>query len=191
MMSPATRFFPAVLSMRALAAAVALLCLAVTALADDSKPAGSPAQSAPTPSYQPGMLDGVGGWFKESFRRLERQVENATESFGGLRERAGNAAQEASNAAKDAADAAREAAGAVAKLPNSKVIDARERCRVAANGAPDCHSAAESVCKSKGYAKGSSFEIQSAQKCSARTWLSGRDTSQCDTESFVTRALCQ
>jgi hypothetical protein len=172
--------------------AAALLCLAVTAAAQDTKPAGSPPQGASAPSYQPGMLDGVGRWFKDSFTRFGRQVEGATESLGGLRDRAGSAAQDASNAAKGAADAARDAADAMAKLPGSRVIDARERCKVAANGAPDCGSAAESVCKSKGYKTGSSFEIQSAQKCSARTWLSGQaDRNACAMESVVTRALCQ
>ena len=191
-MSPATRCFPAAHSVRALTAAAALLCLVVAASAQDSKPAGSPPQGAPAPSYQPGMLDGVGRWFKDSFTRFGRQVEGATESLGGLRERASSAAQDARNAAKGAAEAARDAAGAVAKLPNSKVVDARERCKVAANGAPDCASAAASVCQSKGYRTGSSFEIQSAQKCSARTWLSGQSNrSVCDMESVVTRALCQ
>jgi hypothetical protein len=187
MMSPATSFFAATLPVRALAAA-AFLCFAAAADAQDTKPAGG----APAPSYQPGMLDSVGGWFKESFRRLGRQVESATESVGGLRERAGSAAQDATEAAKDAAQAARDAADAMAKLPGSRVIDARERCKVAGNGAPDCRTAAESVCKGKGYRTGSSFEIQSAQKCSARTWLSGQaDRNACEMESFVVRALCQ
>jgi hypothetical protein len=192
MMSSATSFFPAAPSVRALAAAAALLCLAVTASAQDTKTAGTPPQGAPAPSYQPGMLDGVGRWFKDSFRHVARQVESATETFGGLRERAGSAAQDAGEAAKDAAQVARDAADAMAKLPGSRVIDVRERCKVAANGAPDCRTAAESVCKSKGYKTGSSFEIQSAQKCSARTWLSGQaDRNACEIESVVTRALCQ
>ena len=191
-MRPAINSFPAALSLRALAAAAALLCLAVTASAQDANTAGNPPQAAPTPSHQPGMLDGVGRWFKDSFGRIGREVEGASASFGGWRERANSAAQDATNAAMGAAEAARGAADAVAKLPNARVVDARERCKLAANGAPDCQSAAESVCKSKGYGTGSSFEIQSAQKCSARTWLSGNpDRSACEMESFVTRSLCQ
>ena len=169
---------------RALAAlAGTLLLLCSLAAAQDTGP-NPPAREA-APAHQPGMLEGVGRWFKDSYNRLSSNVEGARDSISSFGERAGSAA-------KDAAAAARDAAGAVAKLPNSRIVETRERCAVAANGAPDCQSAAESVCKGKGYATGSSFEIQSAQKCSARTWLSGRpDRSACDMESFVTRALCQ
>jgi hypothetical protein len=139
------------------------------------------------------MLDSVGRWFKDSFRRFSSNVEGARDSFSALGDRAGGAAKDAADAAKDAAAAAKDATDALARLPNARVVEGRARCTVAANGAPDCRRAAEAVCKSKGFGSGSSLDIQSAQKCSARVWLSGRppESGDCEMESFVTRAVCQ
>ncbi len=143
------------------------------------------------------MLESIGNWFKNSFDRMNSGIQDARGTIGELGDRATGAAKGAADAAKDAADAAREAAkdaaGAVARLPGARVISGRERCAVAANGAPDCRAAAEAVCRGKGFASGSSLDIQSAQKCPARVWLSGRssDPGECQIESFVTRAMCQ
>ena len=154
----------------AAAAAAMLLLFSLAAAAQDAKPNPS------APAYQPGMLDSVGRWFKDSFS-----------SFGG---RATDAAKEAADAAKDAADAAREAA---IKFPNARLVEGRERCAVAANGAADCQKAVEAVCKAKGFSSGSSLEIQASQKCPARVWISGRpaEPGDCELQSFVTRAMCQ
>ena len=174
----------------AVAAALLLLC-SLAAAAQEAKPT-PPAPDAAA-AYRPGMLEGVGRWFKDSVARFNSHVEGARDSVSGLGERAGGAAKDAADAARDAAAAAKDAADALVRLPNARVVDARERCVLAANGAPDCKVAAETVCKGKGYASGSSFEIQSAQKCSARVWLSRRpsDPGACEMESFVVRALCQ
>ena len=77
-------------------------------------------------------------------------------------------------------------------LPSS-MVTGRERCAAAANGAPDCVAATEALCRSKGFAAGNSLDIQSAQRCKAHVWLSGRtsEPSDCTTESFVTRAVCR
>jgi hypothetical protein len=77
-------------------------------------------------------------------------------------------------------------------LPSS-MVTGRERCVVAANGAPDCLAATEALCKSKGFVAGNSLDIQSAQRCKAHVWLSGRtsEPNECTTESFVTRAVCR
>ena len=169
-----------------------LLFCSVTAIAQESRPAANPPAQEAAPPHKPGMLDSMGRWFKESFGLINKNVEGARDSLGNFRERAGGVARDATDAAKDAATAAREAAAAVAKLPTARVVDGHERCVTAENGAPDCAKAAEAVCKAKGYGSGSSLEIQSAQKCSARAWLSGRqDTSACELQSFVIRAMCQ
>jgi hypothetical protein len=166
-----------------------LLLFTAAAMAQDSKPAPTPPVREATAAYEPGMLDSVGRWFKDSVSRLSTHVEGARESLGGLGARASGAAKEAADAAKDAADVAKEA---VVKFPNARMTDGRERCTNAANGGPDCRQAAETLCKAKGFGSGTSLEIQSAQSCKARVWISGKsDPGDCETRSFVTRAMCQ
>jgi hypothetical protein len=153
------------------------------------------AQEAQTPQqttrqHEPGMLESIGRWFEESVGRLNSNMRAARGTFDNIGDTATGAAKDAADAAKDAAKGA---ADAVARLPSSRVVEGRERCILAANGAPDCRVAADAVCRGKGYASGKSVDIQSAQKCSARIWLSGRkpDAAECEIESFVTRAMCQ
>jgi hypothetical protein len=178
-----------------LAGGIVLLSF-LSAAAQEQKPA--PANPpAPAQDYAPGILDSVGRWLKDAFSRLGSNVEGARGTLGDLGGRATEAAKRAANTAQGAADtarnAAKEAADAVARLPNARVVNGRERCAVAANGAPDCRRAAEAVCRSKGFGSGTSLDIQSAQKCPARVWLSRRqpEPGECDVESFVTRAVCQ
>lgn len=184
-----------------------LLLLSLAAAAQETKPA--PPASPPAPARnEPGMVESVGRWFKDSFNFLSSNVDSARGTLGGLGERAGgvaqdaagiakdaakNAAQGAADTAKGAADAAKGAADAVSRLPNTQVVDGRARCELAANGAPDCRAAAETVCRGKGFASGSSLDIQSSQKCPARVWLSGRspEPGDCEQQSFVIRAVCQ
>ena len=95
-------------------------------------------------------------------------------------------------AGETATTVAKETVGAVVRLPNTWVIDGRERCLMAPNGAPDCLAATERMCKRKGYTTGRSLDIQTAQKCPAEVWIgrSSKDTA-CTPEAFVTRAVCQ
>jgi hypothetical protein len=80
----------------------------------------------------------------------------------------------------------------VARLPAARVIAERTLCPVAPNGAPDCRVAAETVCKSHGFASGSSVDFQTVEKCPPVA-LNRPDNvpQQCVIESYVTRALCQ
>jgi hypothetical protein len=195
MTSGAKAFLPTGLPRQALAAAAGsmLLLFSLAAAAQESRPAANPPARAAASAHQPGPLDSVGRWFKDSFNRLGSNVQGARDTLGGLGERASGAAKEAAGAARQATDAAKDAADAVVRLPNSRVVEARARCTIAANGAPDCRQAAASVCKAKGFGSGSSLDIQSAHKCPARVWLSGRspEPGDCETEAFVTRAVCQ
>ena len=185
----------AFLARRALFAAAGsmLLLFSLAAAAQESRPATKPSARETAPAYQPGMLDRVGRWFKDSYNRLGSNAQGVRDTLGGLGERASGGAKEAAGAARQATDAAKEAADAVVRLPNARVVEARARCIIAANGAPDCRQAAASVCKAKGFGSGSSLDIQSAQKCPARVWLSGRspEPGDCEVQSFVTRAMCQ
>ena len=192
----------------ALAGAV-LLLLTLAAGAQTAKPAPPAREVAPV--SQPGMLESVGRWFRNSFGYVGSNVEGARDAVSGMGERAGsatrNAANAATGAAKDAANAAtgaaknaasaasgaaKDAAGAVARLPGSRVVKGHERCVVAPNGAPDCQQAAEAVCRTRGFTGGASVDIQSAKECPMEALLSrGEKKSSCPVNSYVTSAVCQ
>ncbi|HXO68451.1 MAG TPA: hypothetical protein VN838_05770 [Bradyrhizobium sp.] len=72
-------------------------------------------------------------------------------------------------------------------------VKGRAVCPVAANGAPDCKAGADKLCQSKGFKEGKSLDVDTTRNCSARALLSGRkpDESECRTETYVTRAVCQ
>jgi hypothetical protein len=78
-------------------------------------------------------------------------------------------------------------------LPNANIVSGRERCEIAANGAPDCRRAIETLCRSKGFSAGKSLDVQQVERCPTRVWLSGTQPrpGDCRTESHVQRALCQ
>jgi hypothetical protein len=86
-----------------------------------------------------------------------------------------------------------DAAGALSRLATSPGVKGRAACPVAANGAPDCKAAADKLCQSKGFKEGKSLDVDTARNCSAKALLSGRkpDESECRTETYVTRAVCQ
>ncbi|RXT49158.1 hypothetical protein [Bradyrhizobium betae] len=69
----------------------------------------------------------------------------------------------------------------------------RVACPVSSNGAPDCKQAADQLCQSKGYKEGKSLNADSAEKCSAKVLIPGRQRKpdDCRTDTFVTSALCQ
>ena len=174
-----------------------ILVFSLSARAQEPQVQSPASAPAPAQGNAPGMFDSVGRWLKDAFSRLGSNVEGARGTLGDLGGRATEAAKSAANTAQGAAatarNAAKEAADAVARLPNARVVNGRERCTLAANGAPDCRRAAEAVCRSKGFGSGTSLDIQSAEKCPARVWLSRRqpEPGECDVESFVTRAVCQ
>jgi hypothetical protein len=177
---------------RGAAACVMLFLVALPSFAQNAPPA-SPAP--PPPAYRPGMLDSVGRWFKDSYNYISGNVEGARNTMGGIGERAGSAAKDAANAATSAASNAATAAkdatvGAVGSLPGTRVVNGKERCDSAPNGAPDCRHAAEAVCRAKGFTAGSSLDIQSAKDCPTEAYIR-RDTRECKVASFVVRAVCQ
>jgi hypothetical protein len=86
-----------------------------------------------------------------------------------------------------------DAAGALSRLTTSPGVKGRAACPIAANGAPDCKAAADKLCQSKGFKEGKSLDVDTARNCSAKALLSGRkpDESECRTDTYVTRAVCQ
>uniref|UniRef100_Q07TM1 Uncharacterized protein n=1 Tax=Rhodopseudomonas palustris (strain BisA53) TaxID=316055 RepID=Q07TM1_RHOP5 len=73
------------------------------------------------------------------------------------------------------------------------MVSGKMQCPTAANGAPDCQAGADKLCQSKGYASGKSLSSDSAEACSAKRLLPGRERKpdDCHTDYFVTRAFCQ
>src|SRR5690349_11889936 len=65
----------------------------------------------------------------------------------------------------------------------------RERCIAAPNGAPDCVSAAEALCRKHGFTSGKSMDFTSAEECPVRTLLGQNE--ECTTVTFISRAMCQ
>lgn len=173
--------------MRIAIAAAALLVL-VAAPAAQTQPSQTaqpeseqaPADAAaPTSAPEPGFIDAFGHWIGDSVSGWNSGLKGAAD------------------VAKDAADAAgavtRDTADAVARLPGARVIEQRATCPTAPNGAPDCRSAAETICQAHGFESGSSIDFQTAEKCPpiALNRRNGEPPGPCVIESYVTRSLCQ
>jgi hypothetical protein len=185
--------------------------LIAAALAQPAPP--EPEQAPAPPAMEPaapgalnesrGLLEAIGRLFGQGSAGFRSHVEGARSSFGDFNDRAavttknlGNTAVEVGRNAVEAgvaaADVTRDAVGTVAKLPLSRVVSGRERCAIAANGAPDCQAAADAMCRKQGYASGKSMEFTSAEQCSPRVLLSGRQSdNDCATVTFISRAVCQ
>jgi hypothetical protein len=152
-----------------------------------------PARPVPSYAFQPGFIDALGRWLGNSKTALDQQLRGTQDTIGDVGLQASDAVKDAAGAVKEVAGAAKQATGAIADLPNTRVVNGRQRCPLAANGAPDCSPAAVALCKGRGFAGGRGLDIDSAQKCPASVWLSGRSPQggECRTETFVTRAVCQ
>lgn len=163
-----------------LAAVAAFLVMASLPLAAQQRqmmpseaPEPPPAGPEVQPSRRPGLLDAIGEALS---------LKGAQDAIGDLNRKAGDAARDAAKAATD-----------FGRLPNTRMASGRALCVAAANGAPDCVAAAKALCKSQGYAGGSSLGTESGERCPARVYLSGRSPrpGECRTETFVTSAMCQ
>lgn len=119
-------------------------------------------------------------WSMEDFNTRMKAAHGHFVAFG-----------EAGRSAVDAGP--KEFTDSLPKMTTARVVAGRERCEIAPNGAPDCTTAVESMCRSSGFSTGRSLDTQAVQKCPARIWLSGQvpQRGECQTEAFVNRALCQ
>jgi hypothetical protein len=93
-----------------------------------------------------------------------------------------------------AREAAKETGDALSRLAKpSSMVTGRTICPAAANGPPDCKAAADRLCQSKGYREGKSLGADSAETCSAKVYIPGRQRKpgDCRTDNYVTTALCQ
>jgi hypothetical protein len=160
----------------------ACLVLADFGRAQDNGPLtdGTPPAAATPGSNQPGVFDTFSRWLEEGAQKFKANMQRAQEQLDKL----GSQARETT----------KEATGAVAGLPNTRIVIAREQCATAPNGAADCQAAATTLCRDKGFTTGKSLDTQTEQKCkSGRFLIEGRapSSSECPTHIFVTRAMCQ
>jgi hypothetical protein len=187
--------------------AAASLLLAQLALAQQAGP--PPQDDAPPPAPtelkpQPrGLFEAIGRWFDEGTSGFRSHVVGAQTSFDEFNQRAAETrksigdtattmSRNAVGASVTAADATRDAMGAVAKLPMSRIVQGRERCNTAPNGAPDCLAAAETLCRKQGFSTGKSVDFTSAESCPVKSWLGDKQSDgECRTVTFISKAMCQ
>ncbi len=212
-----TRFVPravCAVTLVALFAATLSAAAPAIAVAEDTKAPASaatvpqapekPAAAAATPSSPPpaaanstGFLPELGSWWDDSIAYFSAKMKDARgkfEDFGKTsNEAAKGAAVATQEAMKNAVDVSKDAASAVVRLPNTRVVEMRERCDKAPNGAPDCAAAAVTGCRAKGFTGGKSVDVTTAEHCPAATLLSGQKPREgdCPVETVVTRAVCQ
>ena len=139
----------------------------------------APSQQAPAPApppepTNPGLVEELGKLLKDSASGLRSTLPSPGQALEGL-----------NSSARDATDSLKR----IAPPSGQTMASGRTLCPPAANGAPDCKRGADLLCKEKGYAEGRSVDIESTQKCSAKSYFSGQGA--CRTENFVTRAVCQ
>ena len=103
-----------------------------------------------------------------------------------------SAATTATDAMKSVMEATKKAASVIVRLPNTRIIEMREVCARAPNGASDCATAAANGCRAKGFAGGNSLDTRSAEKCDSKPSQRGQIPSvHCASEAVVLRAVCQ
>lgn len=136
-------------------------------------PAVTPPPAPAKPAHNPGLVEEFGKLLKDSASHLSSSWKGSQKTLEDLNAKT-----------KDATESLTRV---------QSVITGRASCPMTANGAPDCVVAAEQLCKGKGFKTGKSLDIETAEKCSAKVYLSGRTGApgECRTENFVTRAICQ
>ena len=134
--------------------------------------------------------DGSIAYFSAKLKDARGKVEDLGKTSNEAAKGAATATQEA---VKNAVDVGKDAAGVVVRLPNTRLIEMRERCDKAPNGAPDCAPAVANGCRAKGFTGGKLLEVSSAITCPTPTALAQQKPEQveCPVETFVTRAVCQ
>jgi hypothetical protein len=137
-----------------------------------------PQQIEPQPpprDENPGLINEIGKLFEKS-KSLLPPLKSPSETIDDFNARTRDAGQSLSNMAKPSA-----------------MVSGRAACLVSANGAPDYKAGADRLCVSKGYKEGKSLDTDAAEKCSPKVYLPGykRQSGDCKTENYVTRALCQ
>ncbi|WP_316230723.1 hypothetical protein [Bradyrhizobium sp. SZCCHNR1051] len=170
--------------------------------APQQPPQQAPAVQPAPPSSNPGLVEEFGKLFEKMaiipLKRPEATAEppaNEGETAGAP---AGPPRQADRPAAPNGGDAApsvlKETSDTLSRLTKpSTMISGRIVCPIAANATPDCKLGADRLCQGKGYKEGKSLNTDSAETCSARVLIPGRQRKpgDCRTDTYVTSALCQ
>ncbi len=179
--------------------------LAGAAIADDGQsPAGAsatqqaPAAAASSPgnsfpqqppaSYKPGFLHQLGVWWDQGLGDFNNKMKSAKDKFDDL-----GSSQPAKDATTATQDALKNAADAVVHLPTTRMFELHDKCKPAANGAPDCPTAANNACRGKGFSVGKPMGISTAQVCPPAVLMSGRlpGPGDCHDETYILGVVCQ
>lgn len=141
-------------------------------------PAAAPVPAEPPHKENPGLINELGKLFKHPSSVLP-EMKSTGQAIEDFNSRAG--------------DVTKSAADALSRLAKSPGVSGRVACPVSANGAPDCKAAADKLCQSKGFKEGKSVDTDSAETCSAKALIPGRQRKpdDCRTDNYVTRAICQ
>ena len=151
-------------------------------------PPPAPSSAQPQPGQKPGLFEALGRWFDQGAANFRAHMRGAKQKLNDLND---EAAANSKNFGDRAAEVTKGAVDAVAKLPTARVMSGRESCAVAPNGAPDCISAAEALCRKHGYSTGKSMDFTSAEECPPRVLLGQQSRAECTNVTFISRALCQ
>jgi hypothetical protein len=152
-----------------------------------SKDAHAPANDANKKADDTGVgaADAAKDAAKNAATATQDAMKSAVEATRG-------AATTATDAVKGAMEATKNAATTIVRLPNTRIVDVREICQRAPNGASDCAAAAANGCRTKGFNGGSPLDVRSAEKCDTKPPQAGQMPGvQCASETVVTRAVCQ
>jgi hypothetical protein len=127
-------------------------------------PQAAPPPSTPAPSENPGLINEMGKLF-DKLPSILPPIKSPSETMNDL-----------SRLARP-----------------STMVSGRVACPVSSSGGPDCKLAADQLCQGKGYKEGKSLNTDSAEKCSAKVLIPGRQRKpdDCRTDTVVTSALCQ
>jgi hypothetical protein len=140
---------------------------------------GAPPAAQPPAPDNPGLLNEMGKALEKSLSILPT-MKSPSETIDDLNAKA--------------KDVAKDAGESLSRLATpSSLVTGRLKCPVSANGAPDCKSATDKLCQSKGFKEGKSLTTDSVEACSPKVMIPGRTRKpdDCRTDNFVTRALCQ
>ncbi len=153
----------------------------------------SSAAGPQAPAEKHGFFDNLSRWWNDSVADLNAKVKEQQSKIDDFNKKSAEAAKDAATATQQTM---KNAAEAIMKSATSKVIEIREPCAIAGNGAADCASAAVNACKAKGFSDGQPLDVRTAEKCNASLWLQGQGqqrsaTAACPVETVVLRAACQ
>ena len=122
----------------------------------------------PPPAFKPGFLHQLGEWWGQGFGDFNAKMKNAKDQLDDLKND-----QSTKDATAATQDALKNAAQTMVRLPSTRMFELHDKCQPAANGAPDCPTAANNACRVKGFTGGKPMGISTSQVCSSQALLSG------------------